>query len=961
MARNSHETPADLGSERAPKPALGPGLDSVEDELMRQRIHARLFASERAGVWIDRFELLTKLGSGGMGTVWAAKDHRLQRKVALKFLRGAGAGGVGEERLFREAQALARLSHPNVVGAFDVGRHEGRVWIAMELIEGQTLHEWVEAGEHHAEEVLRAWLDAGRGLAAIHAAGLVHRDIKPSNVLVGSDGVVRVVDFGLVRAVGAEPEAEPTLQRAPDSTPSEDMVERLMTESAHFVGTPAYAPPEQRAGAKVDTRADQYSFCVSVWESLTGERPSVERKPEASVLAPRVRTALLRGLESEPERRFASMPELLDALEPPSRAWVVPSVLGGALVVAVGLGLFGSFGREQAAASPCTNAGQAIEEQWNASVAEQLGRRLGESPALAERVEAGAEQWVERWQASAHQACEQVHVQGLASAESLDRRGRCLDEQRRLFGAVVEELGGEAVNPLEAFASLPEPGDCLLRERDPLAGLSEAALAEHRQLSERLVQLQVRRRGRSVAAREQSAAELYASAERAGLEQLQAEAAYFQGNLALLAGDADRAQRWLGEAIDRAEPLGLDGLRAKAWLRLASAEMYLELDAGRAEFVWRRAEALARGLPRPHRVAAQVEVTRGAIHLMGQELEEAEVRLDTAIEQLATLGLGGVSAHADALRLRASVATRRGQHERAKADRQRADELEAQAGLDERKEGSGLKNEGIALLEAGRLDEARETLEQARAQLEREQPRGRTMAKVHLALSGLDDAEGDYASAHDHAAAADAILRSRYGAKDPKRFEALNALGVAAFRVGDYEAAAEAYSLGLELAGDTLGPLDLAVGELNLAEAYEALGQPQRAEPLLRRSLATLEAELGPDHAELAIVHKGLGAVLLASERPAEAELELRRALALHAKHRASPVEAADSQWLLARTLAALGREHDALVEARAAAERYLALGPQSAAREAEVRSWIASRSTAKQSSSDTNPRGEQR
>ena len=593
----------------------------------------------------------------------------------------------------------------------------------------------------------------------------------------------------------------------------------------------------------------------------------------------------------------------------------------------------------------CAEAGAAIEALWNPSVAERIGARLGEQPALAERVDAGATRWARRWREAAHEACEQVHVRGLASAESLDRRGRCLDQQRHVFGVVVRELGGEAVEPLEAFASLPEPADCLRRERDPLAALSEAELALHRQLSERLVQLQLRRRGRSVRAREQAAAELYAEAGRADLEQLQAEAAYLRGNLALLAGDGDRAQRWLGEAIDRAEPLGLEGLRIKAWLRLASAAMYLELDAEQAEFVWRRAEALARTLPRPHRVAAQVATTRGAIHLMHQELDEAKVQIDESIEQLAELGLEGASAQADALRLRACVATRRGQHEQAEADLRRADELEVRAELGERKLGSALKNEGIALLEAGKLDEARETLEQARAQLEREQSKGRVMAKVHLALAGLDDAEGDYAAAHDHAAAADAILRSRYGAEHPQRFEALNALGVAAFRVGDYEGAAEAYSLGLELAGDTLGPLDLAVGELNLAEAYEALGQPRRAEPLLRRSLAALESELGPEHAELAIVHKALGAVLLASERPIEAEAELRRALELHAKHQASPVEAADSQWLLARTLAALEREDEALVEARAAAERYLALGPQSAAREAEVRSWIASSS----------------
>jgi eukaryotic-like serine/threonine-protein kinase len=382
-----NEVAGDLGVNPMPT-----ALDSIDDAFLRGRLHASLFGSADAGVWIDRFELLAKLGAGGMGSVWAARDHRLGRRVALKFLRSHLDGSVGEQRLFREAQALARIADPNVVNVFDVGRHEGRVWIAMEHVPGQTLREWARARPRSRRQILERWMAAGEGLAAIHAAGLIHRDVKPDNLMLGDDGRVRVIDFGLVRALELDLEpaaalAEATLEQTAISNDanSQKTQSRSPLAGTHgFVGTPAYAAPEQHAGEAVDARADQYSFCVSLYEALTGERPDDMRRLGASPLPSRIQRALQRGLERAPERRFADMRALLDALAPRRGRWI-----GAGMVAALALGLGGGLAMraEPVTADPCSTAGAAVDELWTAEQRRQLARALP-GPAGAEVVAA---------------------------------------------------------------------------------------------------------------------------------------------------------------------------------------------------------------------------------------------------------------------------------------------------------------------------------------------------------------------------------------------------------------------------------------------------------------------------------------------------------------------------------------------------------------------------------------------
>ncbi len=216
-----------------------------------------------AGPAIGRFLVGGVLGQGGMGVVMRARDPELGRDVAIKLLQ-PGQRGLAGLRLGREAQAMAKLSHPNVVNVYDVGEHDGAMYIAMELVEGSTLRAWRQAATRTWREVLAMYVAAGRGLAAAHAAGLVHRDFKPDNVLVGADGRPRVTDFGLVAADGRAVESGDTRGAALDAN---------LTVQGSVLGTPAYMAPEQWRGETVDPRTDQFAFCVALWEALHGERP----------------------------------------------------------------------------------------------------------------------------------------------------------------------------------------------------------------------------------------------------------------------------------------------------------------------------------------------------------------------------------------------------------------------------------------------------------------------------------------------------------------------------------------------------------------------------------------------------------------------------------------------------------------------------------------------------------------
>jgi hypothetical protein len=311
----------------------------------------------------NRYRINGRLGAGGMGVVYAAFDRHLRRRVALKLLR-ADAGADERSRLLREARLLAGLSHPNVMTVLDAGEAGEGIFVSMPLLEGRTARRWCDDEQPRASDVLRVYRDAGAGLAAAHAAGVIHRDVKPDNILVGNDGRVLLTDFGLATVEEAHAGELTTL-----------------TQRGQFLGTPSYTPPEQLRGEHVDARSDQFAFCVSLWEALAGARPfegdSVAAlavamtRPPLPVSRSDVRAALWRvlrrGLCAERDERWPSMNALLSALDATAQG---PTGPRRAAVFAVIAGLAAAL--VLAARRPDRERGSARAESPDAALSSRL-------------------------------------------------------------------------------------------------------------------------------------------------------------------------------------------------------------------------------------------------------------------------------------------------------------------------------------------------------------------------------------------------------------------------------------------------------------------------------------------------------------------------------------------------------------------------------------------------------------
>jgi tetratricopeptide (TPR) repeat protein/predicted Ser/Thr protein kinase len=437
------------------------------------------------GASLDRYTVLQRLGRGGMGDVFAAYDQKLDRKVALKVLRHASE--PYRQRLVREAQAMARLSHPNVVAIFDTGTVDGRFFLAMEFVRGVTLGVWQRAPGRSSKEVLRAYLDAGRGLAAAHAAGLVHRDFKPDNALVADSGEVKVTDFGIARAVG-----ETSSERLDEGDSVTDVAARIrergevlttpITEDGTLLGTPGYMAPEQYACEAVDERTDQFTFCVSLYEALYGEKPfagptfsamvdavlagRVKDAPSGAKVPPRIRRVLLRGLSVERSTRYPSMTALLaDLAADPWRRWRPALVAAGAASI-VAVAVIGDRTLQRHQSLQCADAEAQLSGVWDgprkAAVLSAFGaaRAPGASDAFT-RVAATLDDYARRWAAARQGACEATRVRGEQSEELLDLRMDCLDRRREelkelgeLLGHADAELVGRGVQAAQSLTPL---------------------------------------------------------------------------------------------------------------------------------------------------------------------------------------------------------------------------------------------------------------------------------------------------------------------------------------------------------------------------------------------------------------------------------------------------------------------------------------------------------------------------
>ena len=468
------------------------------------------------GQMLGRYVVLSELGRGGMSVVYTAYDPQLDRRVALKVVRGAQLSDAHRARLHREAQALARLSHPAVVTVFDVGDLEDDTFVAMELVDGMSLRDWLKTPRTW-REVVKVIVAAGRGLAAAHAAGIVHRDIKPGNIVISQTGAVKVVDFGLARDLGDRSVDSSELSgdhhhedltdsaSASGSSSSSNKISKPLdpiTELGHVVGTPAYMPPEQRGrSVDADERSDQFSLCATLYEALYRQRPfsvskkdifdrqeqlTVADKPAAdtrTLAAPVpkdtdvpawLQKVVNRGLAVEPAARYPSVDALLRELDrDPARTRRNIAVAAGALLGVAALATFLSWklmpARSAADMPLCDDGSARTAAIWNddrhAALAHSAAaHRTAWGPGAIKAFAAQVDKYVGDWRAMHEESCRATRVEHTQSEEAMDLRAACLDRRLANVGELVTLMSDASDDVLrkagEVVGNLPPVADC---------------------------------------------------------------------------------------------------------------------------------------------------------------------------------------------------------------------------------------------------------------------------------------------------------------------------------------------------------------------------------------------------------------------------------------------------------------------------------------------------------------------
>ena len=868
------------------------------------------------GARVGRYVLLERVGAGGMGIVYAARDPELERKVALKMLRAPRDRG-GHARFVREAQAMARLTHPNVVQVYDVGDHQGRVFIAMEYIDGITLGRWVAKKERSWQEIVRTFVAAGRGVAAAHAHGIIHRDFKPENVLLSldADGTVtgvRVTDFGLAR--GAD-----TLDSEPASTSSSSEERPLgqtqLTRDGTVMGTPSYMSPEQHHGRPTDPRADQYAFGVALHEALYGERPFRGRSPAELLAAkmrgrlppadpnsdiPRaVRAVIVRAVAPEPENRWPSMDATLAPLQraiaPPRRP--LPWALAGIAVVAT-LGAV-LWGRPE----PC--AVEQIEAVWNdaqreASAAAFAGAGVPYSADAWTRTEAAVDAYATAWAEQYRLACDaQAH-------RALDRRMRCLGDRLHALETAVgvfTDADADVVrNSVSVALGLPRPERCLDDDQalpipsDP--HLAEQASAVQREIQKSLVYENSGRYALSVAAAERATA----LAGEVGDERLSVAATVKLGGSLERSGDYHRARELLEKGTLAATSLGLDEIAV----------------GGVTDLVFL--------------VAFQLD-----------DLDEAE---RWARQGLALVERYGSDASSEAALLNAYGALwdARGEFDKAREHFARARDLFTKAhGPQHPDVATAVHNSGLALTKLGDYVAARTELDQARemmiASLGPEHPvtgmAHDTLGSALLRLGEFDEADRVTRRGLE-------IRQLALGADHPDVARSYNNLGAIADARGDADQAVVNYTRAADIFAKLLGEdaVTTAASRINQATALRRQGSADAALELLDASIDRLRPHLPAEHPYFAFAHVAAARCHLQLGQPESALRHADLALQACAQHRLEPAACAMAHFTRAR---ARWPAEGAVAEARQAATALRATGDSKSADLQEIEAWIES------------------
>ncbi len=562
--------------------------DGVEDEAP---------APERLerGTSVDRYVVLYELGSGGMGVVYAAYDPQLDRKVGLKLLHANSRSERARTRLLREAKAIARITHPNVVTVHDVGTFEGRVFVAMEYVEGLTLRRWLQERNRGWQEILTVLEAAGRGLSAAHAGDLIHRDYKPDNVLVTDAGRAVVLDFGLARRTSSGDEQPRFADDGASSVqPSDDELD--LTRTGAKLGTPAYMAPEQHLSAPTDARTDQFSFCVVAWEALYGARPfagSTSRETRYAVLKGEilepgdsdvpagVRRVLERGLSLDPDDRFYDMRTLLAALSKAPRRRLPRWALGGGVAVAsAALASMAVMREGSADAAPCADASERWVGVWDDAVRSDvrdafIGSGAKYASAAWGTVERTFDQYTDAWSSAHRDACEATHVHREQSQATLELRMSCLRERHQALSALAREFQdadpGVVENAVDAANGLPRLVDCSDLNRLRSAHSSGDQRVDDRKttpLREALVDARAKEGSARYAQAQAIVLGVLSDAEALGADDVVAEGRLRAGSIQQRRSDFVRAERSLLEAIWASQRAGHRFLEAEAWVLL---------------------------------------------------------------------------------------------------------------------------------------------------------------------------------------------------------------------------------------------------------------------------------------------------------------------------------------------------------------------------------------------------------
>ncbi len=930
---------------------------------------------------IGRFNVLRELGRGGMGVVYSAYDEELDRRVAIKVLRKVG--GESANRMRREAQAMAKLAHPNTATVFEVGTWEGQLYLAMEFVKGRTLSEWALEQPRSCEDVLEVMAQAGRGLQAAHDAGLVHRDFKPDNVMVGDDGRVRVLDFGLAGAhdethmnqgSGVRAVVEKLGKRSPLETP--------LTETGAVMGTPRYMSPEQFEGRAAGPKSDQFSFCVSLYELLYEQRPfkgdsmaslglavaqgKVQPPPRSAAVPARVREAVLRGLAVDEAERHEDVQALLDeiagATTPTSRApW-----LGVALVIltagSLGLHYAAEANDAQALDQACREAGREIDETWNderrSSVLAGLQAAhptLG--PAVAERLMPWLDDGAASWARARQRACTSHRIEKQWDDTRADKAAWCLEDRRLEFDAFLGELEHadvDAARAAIASASRLMRVDRCVDERSLAvmpAPPPEEVRAQVTALRGQLWRARTLEENGQYAAGLEVARATREEADTLAWDGLRAPAGLAEGLLLEANGEYDQAE-------DRITAAYFEAARAGDWgtATQAATANVLIIGARQARHAEGEAWAEHASMALAHASEPSDLLEAERLHRLGTVMFKAGDYEGARAVQAASLAIHERVLGRDHPAL-ADALSNLGMTHRELADYDTARDHFVRA-LSIRKAALGEEHPHVAASLAQLGDLADATGDRARAKQLHEQAlaiRERTLGAEHPTLADSHNSLGvlaarveDWPTARAHFQRAYELQRARLGDEHRDLATQLVNLGNVHLRLHEYDAAEVAYGKALAINERARGPrhAKVALTLFNIGHLHEVQEHFEDARRYYTDALDIFVEAYGPEHPRVAFTTNNLGRVELELGEFGGALLHLERGLTLRSGKDTPPEHLAQSQFDLARALwdapVSVGRDRSRAVElAKAARASYATQGPDEKDRVDAVDAWL--------------------